>query len=162
MFLGSEVYYRACSSLVTLKHSCSRLLCQKVSIQFPFHITFERPAPRRKPDWMMRHASPAYNARTCRAPAPSGEGAVSCERDTPVTPLAPAPRQPHHTAVEQVWHKNDRQGQILVVALRETPFKLFPLRWEARRRSVTPLAPAAFPERFCTIIPPVYPSSVGV
>ena len=42
---GSEVYYTACSLLVILKNSCSKLHCQKVSIWFPFHIRLKREQP---------------------------------------------------------------------------------------------------------------------
>ena len=37
---GNEVYYTACPSLVTLHNSCSKVHCQKVSIEFPFHTSF--------------------------------------------------------------------------------------------------------------------------
>ena len=36
---GNEIYYTACSLLVILKNSCSKLHCQKVLIEFPFHTS---------------------------------------------------------------------------------------------------------------------------
>ena len=37
---GNEVYYTAWSSPVILKNLCSKLRCQRVLMQFPFHMIF--------------------------------------------------------------------------------------------------------------------------
>ena len=39
---GNGVYYKACSSLVIVNHSCSKLQYQRVSTSFPFDIKSER------------------------------------------------------------------------------------------------------------------------
>ena len=39
-FSGNEVHYTACSLLVTLENSFSKLHCQKVLIEKPFHMKF--------------------------------------------------------------------------------------------------------------------------
>jgi hypothetical protein len=39
---GDEVYYTACSLPVIVKNLCSKLRCQKVLIEFSFHIRFAR------------------------------------------------------------------------------------------------------------------------